>query len=418
MSKLEWNSSRKLTIVFASHTYIGSPFVVGSHHLANQFAEKGHTVFHLSTPVSPAHLLKFHGNTYKDRFVNWFKGGERRNHVINYVPFTFIPWNIAKYYRRKNLMYSGCWPKIPRKMKQYGISGIDLLLIDQYSFIGLEELIHPKVSIYRATDLYSQMGSDERIDQLEQQLVQRADGIVATSAPVLSHLRRHNEAKPWLLLENGVDFDHFYNKNIPPSFLKGLSGPKAIYAGALDDRLDRAALAALASSIPELQLVLIGPCGPEDRGYFEAYSNIHLLGKVDYAELPFYLNCADIGLLPLSDHPANEGRSPMKLYEYAASGLPVIARHTKELKRRDERHIHLYSSVEELIGHARKLIMHTRAGADREAIRRSAQAHSWGKKAEQLIDFAEEIAEKGGSPQQPLLGSSGLQDGLAPSSSG
>ncbi|WP_010270042.1 glycosyltransferase family protein [Paenibacillus senegalensis] len=413
------NLARQLTVVFASHTYIGSPFVVGSHHLANQFAKMGHTVFHLSTPISPAHLLKVNGSSCRVRFANWLKGGERRNRVINYVPFTFIPWNIAKYYHRKNLMYSACWPPLPRKIKQYGIREIDLLLIDQYSFVGLEELIRPKVSIYRATDLYSEMGNDQRIDQLEEQLVQRADGIIATSAPVLKQLRRYNAAKPWLLLENGVDFAHFYHKSDPPSPLSGLGGPIAIYAGALDDRLDRAALKFLATALPELQLVLIGPCNAKDRGYFQACSNVHLLGQVDYAELPYYLNYATFGLLPLSDHPANEGRSPMKLYEYAASGLPVIARHTKELGRREERHVHLYKSLEELIGQARQLMKHAGSAAlDRESICQSAHIHSWESKAEQLIDFAEGIARNTGSPDKLLSGSGALQESLASSSSG
>ncbi len=36
-------------------------------------------------------------------------------------------------------------------------------------------------------------------------------------------------------------------------------------------------------------------------------------------------------MLPLSEHPTNAGRSPMKLYEYLAAGLRVVARRTPAL---------------------------------------------------------------------------------------
>ena len=46
-----------MNILFASHTHLQSPFVVGSHHLARQLARQGHNVLHMATPVTPWHLL-------------------------------------------------------------------------------------------------------------------------------------------------------------------------------------------------------------------------------------------------------------------------------------------------------------------------------------------------------------------------
>lgn len=385
-------SDKKLTVVFASHTYIGSPFVVGSHHLANSLSDLGHTVFHMSTPVSPAHLVKIKGSTYKARFANWLRGGEVKNRVINYVPFTLIPWNIAKYYRRKNLMYSGCFPQIPSKLKQYGLQQVDLLLIDQYSFIGMEKLVKPAVSIYRATDLYSQMGNDSRIEELEKQMIESVDGIIGTSLPVISNLRKHNEKKPWLLLENGVDYNHFYNKNKLPAEFENLNGPKAIYIGAIDDRLDREAIRSLSKSMPQLNIILIGPCEPADRQYFQSMANVYLLGEVEYANIPYYLNHSDVALLPLSDHPANEGRSPMKLYEYAASGLPVVSKKTKELSRRKEDFVFFYDNHSEIASTVEKIVDYKQYYRDR--ILHSAKQHSWTYKAEEIIRFARELSSK------------------------
>jgi glycosyltransferase involved in cell wall biosynthesis len=65
-------------------------------------------------------------------------------------------------------------------------------------------------------------------------------------------------------------------------------------------------------------------------------ANVHLFGIRPYADLPTYLQHASAGLLPLNAHPANAGRSPMKFYEYAAAGLPIVASLTPELARRRE----------------------------------------------------------------------------------
>ena len=71
---------KKLTIVFASHTFMGGTFVVGSHHLARCLANQGHRVLHLSTPVTPFHLVGWSNAETKGRFETWWHGG-RAYHV-------------------------------------------------------------------------------------------------------------------------------------------------------------------------------------------------------------------------------------------------------------------------------------------------------------------------------------------------
>jgi glycosyltransferase involved in cell wall biosynthesis len=85
---------------------------------------------------------------------------------------------------------------------------------------------------------------------------------------------------------------------------------------------------------PDIEFIIIG--GGPDCATIAAspLRNLRLLGPRPYAMLPAYLQHAHAGILPLNDHPANAGRSPMKLYEYAAAGLPVLATRTPELVRR------------------------------------------------------------------------------------
>jgi glycosyltransferase involved in cell wall biosynthesis len=90
----------------------------------------------------------------------------------------------------------------------------------------------------------------------------------------------------------------------------------------------------LAAARPDVEFVIIGSGTGVPALVAAAMRNVHLLGPRPYALLPAYLQHARAGLLPLNDHPANAGRSPMKLYEYAAAGIPVLASRTEDLARR------------------------------------------------------------------------------------
>jgi glycosyltransferase involved in cell wall biosynthesis len=52
--------------------------------------------------------------------------------------------------------------------------------------------------------------------------------------------------------------------------------------------------------------------------------NVVVEGPVDYAAVPDLLARARVGLMPFESSRLNEGRSPMKMYEYLAAGLTVV----------------------------------------------------------------------------------------------
>ena len=57
-----------------------------------------------------------------------------------------------------------------------------------------------------------------------------------------------------------------------------------------------------------------------------AEPNVHLLGVRSYREIsPSVLRAADAGLIPYARNELTESIFPMKVYEYLAAGLPVLA---------------------------------------------------------------------------------------------
>lgn len=189
-----------------------------------------------------------------------------------------------------------------------------MLLIDSPSLAELQKYVKARVMGYRATDLYSeQIGV--AIDNVEEELAHQADFLIGTSVPVMNHLSSLAPSKPLHLLENGVDYDFFSKPtNRPPEYGK-ISSPRLVYAGAFDDRFGYGTVTTLADTLPHANVVLIGPYPKDANSRLGGRGNLHLLGPRSYARLPAYFQHSDIGLLPLSNHPANAGRSPMKLFE-------------------------------------------------------------------------------------------------------
>lgn len=392
-----------MDIVFASHTVMGPHFVVGSHHLARNFAAAGHRVVHLSTPITPSHLLGMRNSEILyTRYLAWRSGWRTpatAKDAANLIPMAPLPWRWARPLYRLGLNQL-LWtvPSIKGLLKRHGIGKPDLLIIDQPFFAGLERRLGARTTLYRATDLYAEMTSDPTCVAAEASILRNANGWIATSQPVFDHLRRLARDKPGLLLENGVDTKHFSTKQPLPPEYRSMPGPRLVYAGALDGRFDAVAARALALALPNASIVLIGPAEDGVRAALEqggVLTNLHLLGPRRYADLPGYLQNADAGLILLNDHPANDGRSPMKLYEYAAAGLPVVSRATREIARRGDRFVFLYDDARG-VGDAAAKALAQRADLA-QALRQAATDASWEEKAGKIALFAH-LIEAGRAP--------------------
>nr|MDP9114717.1 glycosyltransferase [Acidobacteriota bacterium] len=168
--------------------------------------------------------------------------------------------------------------------------------------------------------------------------------------------------------------------------LPGVRETRAVYVGSFDDRFGSDALSAAALRLPDINFILIGP-GSDRAAMTIELSNITSLGPVAYAKLPAILAQCSVGLLPLSRHAANAGRSPMKLYEYAAAGLTVAATNTPELSRRA---LSTLSLSEDDLGYEAAVRRAFRQAADTALVelgRQEAARESWASKTTHLLDI-------------------------------
>jgi glycosyltransferase involved in cell wall biosynthesis len=116
----------------------------------------------------------------------------------------------------------------------------------------------------------------------------------------------------------------------PDPAVAALPRPRILFTGAIvAKKLDVPLLAALARARPQWSFALVGPVGAGDPSTdvsaLSEEPNIHLLGPRTYAQLPDVLRAADVGLIPYARNALTESIFPMKVYEYLAAGLPVVA---------------------------------------------------------------------------------------------
>ena len=324
-----------LRIVVASHTPRGGTWVVGSHHLAREWSRAGNHVLFLSAPITPWHGLRTRDPLVKARFKLAASGAQEvEPRLWEWVPAALVPWlwgaHLGRHLGRSMPSFA---LGLERTLRRTGFAQADLLLIDHPQFCNLDRVAGAARMAYRATDLYREMHDRRIVDDLERQLVARADCAMATSEPVARRLREHGATHP-VLSENGAEVSHFARRaDRPPEYASTVKF-RAVYSGAIDFRFDADLVIRLAKARPDIEFVIIGSGTDSHLLAVPELHNLRWLGTRPYALLPAYLQHADVGLLPLSDHPANAGRSPMKLYEYAAAGLPVLATRTQDLARR------------------------------------------------------------------------------------
>ena len=333
-----------MKILFLSHTYWDSLYRVGSHHLAAHLAAAGHTILYVSTPISILHYLKF--GKLKERIARAGKLLQPQPNLFTYIPFTAVPCGLLV-----RAGYDCAFPigtAIRHLCASIGIYAFDLVLVDDPKLIGVLRYVDYKKLVYRPTDIYSQMGL-KNWRRLESHLIEQCHAVVATSGPVLKFLNEtFAHEKPGEVLVNGVDYELFSQPQ-PKPIEYNAERKRCVYVGILDFRFDFNALFYLAQHRPDVDFYIIGLGEAQALARFATVKNVHFLGARPYARVPAYLQHADVGLLPLAPIPANMGRSPMKLYEYLAAGLPVVALLTDELKRRNTRRVFCYHGNDDLL---------------------------------------------------------------------
>jgi len=229
------------------------------------------------------------------------------------------------------------------------------------------------------------------IGHMERQVIERVDLLVTTNA-VLYEAKKPG-AKRALLVPNGVDAEHFARAADPSlpvaEAVRDLRHPVIGWLGSLNYWIDTYLLARIARDHPEWTVLIVGPHDLlADLRPFEGVPNIVMTGRVPYEQMPSYVRVFDVCVNPYVMDGVAEHCSPLKLYEYIATGKPVVSVDMPEARKFMD-FIAIAHTADEFVRLVEKAVSSTPAQPEQQIA--EAFRHTWRSRYEQVAAALAEI---------------------------
>ncbi len=185
--------------------------------------------------------------------------------------------------------------------------------------------------VYDCVDDWPSFFPDARerryVEEVDEALCRRADLVFAGSAPLAEKKQSLN---PRIYVVNhAADISHFTTacnqETIIPADLERIPHPRIGFVGMVDNvRFDATLIERIADN-PAHHVVIIGGFMGDAEMRIAQRPNIHKLGMKKVTELPAYLKGLDVCTMPYRLNEATRNIFPLKLYEYMATGKPIVA---------------------------------------------------------------------------------------------
>jgi len=207
--------------------------------------------------------------------------------------------------------------------------------------LDLVEKFSEKLVCYHVYDEISDFVFNNRIKKIiwkyDRRLCKKADFVFASSRTQYERRKAFNQST--YFIPNGVDFGHFNQALSPdtklPEDIQSVSRPILGFVGFLADFItDVRLLIDLAEKREDWSIVLVGTDGlgnSSDSDKLRGLNNVLFVGRKDVSVLPSFLKAFDVALMPYVIEGHTLSIYPLKLHEYLAAGLPIVATHLPEL---------------------------------------------------------------------------------------
>ena len=269
-----------------------------------------------------------------------------------------------------------------------------LVLVGTATALPLLDVLTPSLVLYHCSDDYTRISSFPRsFEALERELARRCDLVICTAKSL-----RDSKAglHPFTFaVSNGADVEHFARTQAagtsPARELSDLGTPIIGYIGTVFRWIDQDMVLHAARAHPEWSFVFIGPI-TTDVGALKKMPNVRFLGPRPYEDLPAYLRAFDVAVLPFVVDDVTLRASPIKFYEYLASGVPVVTTRLPDL----EAFADLVHPVDTPVGFERAL--RAAMGGDTPERRRArmseSEGHSWEARFAQIDRLIDEALDR------------------------
>lgn len=270
-------------------------------------------------------------------------------------------------------------PEIRAKM-----SGATVVFWNSWpKLITMKDNIRPDLTVFDYIDEASEEFSHWQ-EGLEES-IEAANLIVCASDRLYEIIRSKYPHKRTCIVKNGADLHLFQQSQaVLPNDLAQLKHRYTNiigFHGSLQSWIDYQLIADIAAKRPDWGIVLVGP-----EYYLETVckerSNIHFLGHKPYQELHHYVRHFDVGLIPFQVRKLTHSSNPIKMYEYLAAGIPVVATPIHECVQ-FQPYVRIAHSADEFVQKIGEAIHVTQQ--ERLTYRTIAQQHAWTERVNKIL---------------------------------
>lgn len=211
------------------------------------------------------------------------------------------------------------------------IAGIKkpLVWIENVRAADLLNHFKTQVKLYHVSDLFGHDGyvANKDIQQQREKVVADTSDIVVCVSKEL--YARKKETHPNVhYLPHGVDFELFSKAagdGCVPKEFQGIRHPIAGYFGTLTGYNDIELWEYCAAQLPDVSFVLAGRITGGDYIRLQSMANVYMPGLVPYEKIPVLCATFDVCMLNWKMSPWIRSCNPLKMFEYMASGRPVVS---------------------------------------------------------------------------------------------
>lgn len=293
-------------------------------HLAQELVRRGHRVFYVENEFVPGKKGGAHSGFRVERI------SERLYAVRLASPRNFFIYADAPTSDEVSALMDSVDDLVRAARITNAVAKVD------HPFWGyiVEEL--PMPLLYDCMDEHAGFQDNARnLVTVEDALVKRAEAVLVSSKYLQRKMRKKN-AKNIILLPNAGEFSHFSGekKYSIPEDTEHLSQPIIGYYGAIDRWLDTSLVSKASRHFPKCSFLFIGRVmNSRLRQLARQRKNIYLLGEKPYDILPAYLHMFNVCTIPFRQMPLIKATHPVKFFEYAASGKPIVTTPLPELSQ-------------------------------------------------------------------------------------
>ncbi|NNJ32826.1 methyltransferase domain-containing protein [Lacrimispora defluvii] len=250
--------------------------------------------------------------------------------------------------------------------------------------------IKPDKLIYEYIDeleIFHMYGPEMEKDH--QELLQKADTTVCTATKLFEQVK--GKAKNPIISTNAGDYDFFAKTEqfeINELIKDKIKNYDCIlgYYGAVAKWYDYELIKKVASMKKNWLWVIVGINydGTLDKSGILDIENVLYIPPQPYKVLPSFLKAFDIATIPFVINEITLSTSPVKLFEYMASGKPIIASKMPECLK--YKSVKTYSDADEFVMHAEELLKLKEDAEYWKILDQEARDNTWDTKTDEILE--------------------------------